>query len=213
VDLKRTLKRAARWLSWGFAVLVVTAVGLIIADSLHHKTCRDPALEGRVVLIPGERMQFRKSDGNTLSMDTVREPEDDPSHVLRAEDGHVHPHQAERFKVVKGRARFLIGEREVVLAPGEVGVVPPNTVHHWMALDSQPVHVEVQFEPAFDTGAWFLSFHGHLERGDMNLLLAAVISSEYEQGTPLPANPSPLAWRLLVKILAPVGRLLGYRAC
>jgi mannose-6-phosphate isomerase-like protein (cupin superfamily) len=213
MELVRKIRRAVRWLTWGIAALGVVASGLIIAESLHSKTCPNEALAGITVEIPGERMRFIHNDSATLSMDTVREPEGDPNFTLRPEDGHVHPHQEERFEVVKGRARFLIGDREVVLAPGEIGVVPPNTVHHWMALDGQPVQVIARFAPALDTGEWFLSFHGHLQRGEMNLLRAAVISSEYEQGTPLPASPSPVVWRILVKLLAPIGRFLGYTAC
>ena len=213
MELVRKIERAVRWLTWGIAALGVVASGLIIADSLHGKTCPDEALAGKTVEIPGERMRFIHHDSATLSMDTVREPEGDPNFTLRPEDGHVHPHQEERFEVVQGRARFLIGDREVVLAPGQIAVVPPNTVHHWMALDGQPVRVIASYAPALDTGEWFLSFHGHIQRGDMNLLRATVISSEYEQGTPLPASPSPVVWRILVKLLAPIGRFLGYTAC
>ncbi len=74
-----------------------------------------------------------------------------------------------------------------------------------MALDGQPVRVKAQFNPALDTGAWFLNFHGHIEKGDTNLLQAAVISSEFEKGSPLPADPAPGVWKVLVKILAPIG--------
>lgn len=217
MTMKSKFKRLARWCLWGIALILVAAAGLMIADNFHTKTCPDPDLKGKVVQIPGERMQFLNSgheaDDQVLSMDTVREPFENPDYKLRSEDGHVHPHQEERFEVTKGRACFLIGDREVVLEAGQVGVVPPNTVHHWMALDGKPVHVKAQFKPALDTGAWFLSFHGHLEKGDMNLLQAAVICSEFEKGTPLPAAPAPLVWKALVKILAPIGRLLGYKPC
>ncbi len=72
--------------------------------------------------------------------------------------------------------------------------------------------MEAVFAPALDTGAWFVSFHGHLERNDMNLLQAVVIQSEFDQGAPWPAQ-LPLMWKALVKVLAPIGRLLGYEAC
>ena len=160
------------------------------------------------ILEPGSR-----GGDEILSLDVVREPFSDPNRSLRPEDGHFHPHQEERFEVLEGRARFLIGDREVVLEPGDVGVVPPNTLHNWMALDSEPVHVKAEFEPAFDTGDWFVQFHGALEQGDMNLWQAVVISSEYAKGTPLPASPSPIFWKVLIKILAPIGRLAGYSAC
>jgi oxalate decarboxylase/phosphoglucose isomerase-like protein (cupin superfamily) len=44
-------------------------------------------------------------------MDVVREPIKDPSFRLTREDGHIHPHQEERFEVIAGSARLLIGDR------------------------------------------------------------------------------------------------------
>ena len=202
MKLKSTIKTTFRWFLWGIGSLLVICVGLIIADTLHAKTCPDPTLVGRVVQIPGERIEFldsgHEAGDQVLSLNVIREPSDDPNFSLRPEDGHVHRYQEERFEVLKGRARFLIGDREVVLTPGEAGVVPPNTLHHWMALDGEPVHVKAEFDPALDTGAWFVHFQGHIAQGDMDLLQAAVISSEYEQGAPLPAAPSPIVWNTVV---------------
>jgi mannose-6-phosphate isomerase-like protein (cupin superfamily) len=197
----------------GGAASVAGVFSLVLADTVHRRTCPSAPLVGKVVQIPGERMIILRADQRILSMDTVRDPERDPAYTLRAKDGHVHPRQEERFEIVEGRARFLIGDREITVEAGQVAVVPPDTVHHWMALDGRPVRVMAEYEPALDTGAWFLSFHGAIDRGEMNLLRAAVISSEYSAGTPLPADPSPVVWRILVKVLAPIGRMLGYKAC
>jgi mannose-6-phosphate isomerase-like protein (cupin superfamily) len=206
-------RRLGRWLAWGGAAFVAGVLSLVLADTVHRKSCPSLPLAGKVVQIPGERMIILRADQQILSMDTVRDPERDPAYILRPEDGHVHPHQEERFEIVEGRARFLIGDEEITVEAGQVAVVPPNTVHHWMALDGRPVRVKAEYEPALDTGEWFVSFHGALDRGEMNLLRAAVISSEYRAGTPLPADPSPIVWKILVKVLAPFGRMLGYKAC
>jgi hypothetical protein len=74
------------------------------------------------------------------------------------------------------------------------------------------VHVKAEFRPALDTAEWFASFHGYLERDDMTLFQAMVIQSEFDEGAPWPAEARPL-WRAMVKLLAPIGRLLGYKAC
>jgi mannose-6-phosphate isomerase-like protein (cupin superfamily) len=213
MNLRSKARKLGRWLAWGGAALVAAVFSLALADTVHRGSCPSVPLVGKVVQVPGERMIILQADQRILSMDTVRDPERDPAHSLRAEDGHVHPRQEERFEIVEGRARFLIGDREITVEPGQVAVVPSNTVHNWMALDGKPVRVKAEFEPALDTGAWFLSFHGAIDRGEMNLLRAAVISSEYRAGTPLPADPSPAVWRILVKVLAPIGRMLGYKAC
>jgi mannose-6-phosphate isomerase-like protein (cupin superfamily) len=206
------MRTLVRWLLTGIGALLLTAIGLAIADSLHTKTCVAGDYRGHVVQIPGERMAFVETGGERLLFDTVREPFEDPQYELHPEDGHVHPHQEEYFEVVTGSARFLIGDREVVLEPGDKAVVPPNTVHHWMALNGAPVRVMAEFRPALDTADWFASFHGHLERGDMNLLQAVVIQSEFDDGAPWPAQAEWL-WKIMVKVLAPVGRMMGYEAC
>lgn len=208
-------RQVVRWCLRALLALIVVAVALIASDSLHSRTCREGDLQGLVIEVPGERLQFletgRQTNGQALSLDAVREPMQDPNYSLRREDGHTHPHQEERFKVIAGSARFLIGDREVVLTAGQTGVVPPNTLHTWMALDGKPVRVKAEFRPALDTGEWFHRLHGPLERGEMGLLEAAVIQSEY-QGAVWPAH-NKWMWKLLVKILAPIGRLLGYKAC
>ena len=145
-------------------------------------------------------------------MDTVREPLEDPNFRLLPENGHVHPLQEERFEIIAGSARFLVGDREVELSAGQVATVPPNTVHNWMALDGAPVRVKAEYRPALDTADVFHRLLGPLERGEINLLQAMVIQSEYE-GVVWPATPSPATSKILVKMLAPIGRLLGYKAC
>jgi mannose-6-phosphate isomerase-like protein (cupin superfamily) len=194
---------------------MVVAVGLIVSDGLHRRTCREGDLQGQVVQTPGERVQFletgRQTKGQVLSMDVVREPINDPTFRLRRKHGHIHPVQEERFEIVAGSARFLIGDREVVLTAGQTGIVPPNTIHTWMALGGQPVRVRAEFRPALETAELFYRLYGPLDRGEINLLQAAVIQSEY-RGTVWPADPHPVMWKMLFKILAPIGRLLGYKA-
>ena len=210
------VRQLFRWTLRIFLALIATAVGLIVADSLHRRTCRAGDLAGQVIQWEGERLQIlqtgQQTNGQVLSMDTVREPFKDPNYRLRREHGHIHPLQEERFEIIAGSARFLIGDREVVLQAGQTAVVPPNTVHHWMALGGKPVHVKAEYSPALETGELFHRVYGPLERGEINLLQAMVIQTEYE-GAVWPASPSPLIWRIMAKILAPIGRLLGYKAC
>ncbi len=209
-------RRVVRWLVRILLTLIVVTIGLIVSDSLHRRTCREQNLQGQEVDIPGERLVFLKTgwqtNGQILAMDTVREPFKDPNYRLRREDGHIHPDQEERFEIIAGSARFLIGDREVVLTAGQTAVVPPNTVHHWMALGGQPVRVKAVYEPALDTAQLFYKLYGPLERGEINLLHAMVIQREY-RGTVWPAHPHPVMWKVLAMTLAPIGRLLGYKAC
>lgn len=210
------VRQLVRWSLLIVLALLAAAVGLIVADGMHRRTCREGDLQGQVIQWEGERLQIvqtgKETNGQVLSMDTVREPFEDPNFRLRREDGHVHPLQEERFEIIAGSARFLIGDREVVLQAGQTAVVPRNTVHHWMALGGEPVRVKAEYRPALETGELFHRVYGPLERGEISLLQAMVIQAEYE-GAVWPASPSPLVWKVMVKIVAPIGRLLGYKAC
>ena len=209
-------RRALRWVVRVFATLIAAMIVLIIADSFHRRTCPEDDLLGEVIQVPGERLEIvqtgHQTNGQVLSFDTVLDPPKNPSRTLLPENGHVHPLQAESFEILEGSARILIGDREVVLTAGQTAVVPPNTVHAWIALGGEPVRVKAEFRPALDTGEWFYRVHGPLERGEMSLLHLMVVQSEFE-GAPWPASPSPIVWKILVKILAPIGRIAGYRAC
>lgn len=208
-------RRVVRWLVRILLTIIVVVIALIVSDSLHNRTCREGNLQGQVIDIPGERLVFIETgwqtNGKILAMDTVREPFN-PDFRLRREDGHIHPDQEERFEIIEGSARFLIGDREVVLTAGQSAVVPRNTVHHWMALGGQPVRVKAVYEPALDTAQLFYKLIGPLERGEINLLHAMVIQREY-RGTVWPAHPHPALWKVVAMTLAPIGRLLGYKAC
>jgi mannose-6-phosphate isomerase-like protein (cupin superfamily) len=210
------MRKLGRWFLWALGAVVLVAVGLAVADTVRTRSCPAGDFRGRVVQIPGERMEFLETgvetDGRRLSFDTIREPFEDPQYELHAADGHVHPDQEEYFEIIEGSARFLIGDRQVVLTPGQSAVVPPNTIHHWMALDGRPVRVKAEYRPALNTAEWFASFHGHLERDDMTLIQAVVIQSEFYEGAPWPSQARPL-WKALVRVLAPIGRLMGYKAC
>jgi len=190
---------------------------LVLSDSFYERSCFERPSPGTVISVPGERMVVldpETIDGEeALVLDVVREPFEDRDYSLPPEHGHFHPNQVERFEVVDGRARFLIGDQYVDLGPGETGIVPPNTNHHWMALDGQPVRAKTYFEPSLDVDMWFLHFQKHVSAGDMDLLQAAVISREYAQGSPAPANPPPVVWNVMSRALAPIGRIFGYKAC
>ena len=76
------VRQLFRWSLRIFLALIATAVGLIVADSMHRRTCRAGDLRGQVIQWEGERLQIlqtgQETNGQVLSMDTVREPFKDP---------------------------------------------------------------------------------------------------------------------------------------
>ncbi len=73
--------------------------------------------------------------------------------------------------------------------------------------------MRAELRPALQTDTAFSSAqHAIATQGRMSLLQAAVIMSEFE-GIPYPTKPPPLLVQGLVKVLAPIGKLFGYKAC
>jgi hypothetical protein len=129
---------------------------------------------------------------------------------------HYHPRQEERFEVLRGRLNVLVGGQERTLEEGEVLTVAPGVPHGMWAAQAG-ARVNWQTRPALKTEAffetvWGLAKDGKVnEKGVPNLLRAALIAREYEDVFRL-ASPPWAVQRLLFGSLAPVGRLLGYRA-
>jgi mannose-6-phosphate isomerase-like protein (cupin superfamily) len=129
---------------------------------------------------------------------------------------HHHPRQEERFEVLSGRLNVLVGGRERALGEGEVLTVAPGVPHQMWSAEAG-TRVDWQTRPALKTEAFFETVWGLAKDGKVNdkgvpsLLRAALIAREYEDEFRL-ASPPWAVQRLLFGSLAPVGRLLGYRA-
>ena len=129
---------------------------------------------------------------------------------------HYHPRQEERFEVLDGRLNVLVGGQERTLGEGEVLTVAPGVPHAMWAAEAG-ARVNWQTRPALKTEAFFETLWGLAKDGKVNdkgvpnLLRVALIAREYEDEFRL-ASPPWAVQRLLFGSLAPVGRLLGYRA-
>jgi len=165
-------------------------------------------VEGRVIdnLISGERIVIRKSGdqtgGRVLSFDLFLPP---GGHVPA---GHVHPQQAERFKVVAGRMRFRVGRRTIVACPGETVRVPAGTPHWFGNAGPEVALTRVSVRPALRmeellhrTG--LLGIEGHLPGTHVpRLSELAVVLLDFQRELAVPNVPAvlvraimaPLAW-------------------
>lgn len=173
---------------------------------------RDEVLDNPVT---GQRIIFHRTsddtDGALLEVESVY-TKPSPSRP----PNHYHPGQEERFEVLAGELRALIGGEERTLGEGETLLIPPGTPHTMWA-EAEGVRVNWQTRPALDTETFFETISGLSrdaktgEKGTPNLLQAAVIAQSYADEFRL-ARPPWLVQRLLFAVLAPLGRLLGYRA-
>ena len=129
---------------------------------------------------------------------------------------HHHPRQEERFEVLDGKLNVLVDGQERTLEEGEVLTVAPGVPHQMWAAEAG-VRVNWQTRPALKTESFFETVWGLAKDGKVNdkgvpnLLRAALIAREYEDEFRL-ASPPWAVQRLLFGSLAPIGRLVGYRA-
>ena len=163
--------------------------------------------------VSGARIIFRKTardtNGELLQFDLFLK------RYLFTGAGIIRPRQEERFEAVSGTMRFRVGENEQSLSAGQILVVPPGTPHTWWNDGDEEAHVLVEVRPALKLETFFetvfgLARDGKLTRwGAPNLLQGAVLAREHDFFL---ARPPILLQRALIAVLAPVARLLGYRA-
>jgi quercetin dioxygenase-like cupin family protein len=165
--------------------------------------------------VTGERFVVQKASrdtsGELLELDfAVR-----PGGFIAAE--HVHPKQEERFELTAGTARFRIRGEEGAATAGDTVVIPPGTPHVWWNDGGDELRVLIQFRPALRTETFFETFFGLAKDGKTNAkglpnpLQAAVALREFSDEIRL-ARPPFWVQKVAFGLLAPLGRLVGYRA-
>ena len=169
--------------------------------------------------LTGERMTFLKTTADTNGQSFEFEFLAPPGWAVSE---HIHPHQQERTQMVAGDLSGRVAGEEFRLVPGEVRVVPSGVVHAWRnPSDEEEARFSVEFSPAlkmesgFET-AWALARDGKATKAGLpkNPLQLVVFANEHKDEVFLTRPPIPVQKALfaVLGLLAPVGRLLGYRA-
>jgi hypothetical protein len=130
----------------------------------------------------------------------------------------VHPRQEERFKAVSGSLGVQIRDERRWLTEGEEMIVTPGTPHRWWNdSDDEEAHVSVELRPALNAEVFFETRYGLAldgktdENGAPNLLQQAVTLHGINRGEIYLASPPVPVQKVILAVLTPVGRLLGYR--
>lgn len=129
---------------------------------------------------------------------------------------HWHPEQDERFEILEGTLRARVDGQERTLGAGDVLDIPRGAVHQFWNPGPEPAKAVWQVRPAGRTEQWFrgidaLHRQGRVGRGGMPGPLAyAVFLTEYRDVFRLATPAAPLV-RAALALLAPIGRLRGYR--
>jgi quercetin dioxygenase-like cupin family protein len=172
-------------------------------DILEHPVTRE------IIIV---RKTSRDTGGKLYQADFTLEP----GGFLAAE--HIHPLQEERLEILSGTVRGRIGGKEWTAGAGETTVVPPGTPHDWWNAGDDDLRVRVDFRPALRTETFFETFFGLAQDGKVspktglpNLLRTAVVLQAYRDELVL-TRPPRFVQIVLLGLLAPIGRLLGYKA-
>jgi quercetin dioxygenase-like cupin family protein len=175
------------------------------------------ARRGEVLESPinGQRAIFRQTaedtDGEVLRLDFFVAP----GGFLGNE--HLHPKQEERIENLSGTLRCRIAGRERSVGAGEAITVPPGTPHTLWNESSEEAHALVEYRPALRMETLFQTLFGlgragkTDEEGSPRPLQGAVMLEEFEDEYRLAQPPLPVQ-KAVLAVLAPIGRLLGYRA-
>lgn len=131
---------------------------------------------------------------------------------------HYHPHQEERFEVLKGAVWTRIDGKERVYQAGESFVVPPGTRHAMTNTSTEDeARILWRITPALKTEVFFETLFGLARDGKTNkhgvpnLLQAALLMQDYRDEIRL-SNPPEFVQVPLFTLLAPMARLLGHRS-
>lgn len=162
----------------------------------------------------GQHMRFletaRETAGHLLRIETVNPPHSP------AEPEHVHPFQESACEVLAGRLRFRIAGTEQEVAAGETVRIPASVPHlFWNASDEEALAIQ-EFRPALTIADFFalyfrLARDGKLnEKGMPHLLQLAVAMEAYDRDIRVTSPPRALQVAVMT-LLAPLGRILGYR--
>ncbi len=166
--------------------------------------------------ITGERIVFEStaasSGGELLRFELFFRPRG----FVTAE--HVQPRQSEKHEVLSGALGIVVEGRERKLGPGESVVVPAGVRHRLFPVGEGLAHTRFELRPALRSEELIETFF-HLardgkvwRRGYPNPLRLALIVREYGADEGHPTRPPLVVQRAAAAALAPLARLLGYRA-
>lgn len=172
-----------------------------------NKTVRNPIIGHQIAFL----QTADQTNGTLLQiMYTVEKPETKPAIPL-----HFHSQCAERFEVVSGRLGVILNGEQRQLAIGEEIDIPPGTPHTFWNAGQEALSFITDVHPPGRLQTYWETVFGLAEDGKVgrnglpNLLQLAVVAplaDSYPPNVPLPLS------RLIVRLLAGIGRLAGYKS-
>src|SRR5215208_6722408 len=129
---------------------------------------------------------------------------------------HVHPAIEEHFTVVHGRVGFRLKGRGTIARLGQRPHVPAGTACDWWNAGEEEALITVEIRPGGRFEEMIANLFGLAQdgktnaRGMPNLLQATLFAREFEDVLYF-TKPPRAVQKILVAVLAPFARLLGYK--
>ena len=165
----------------------------------------------QVIVDPVRRQRYTFSrEGDRLRFEVAIGPGGDVPH-------HLHPAQEESWEVVRGKVRFRLGERWVVVGPGEKLAAAPGVPHAFENVGREEAFLRAEVSPALDLQDFLeeaaaLARAGKFTRRGAPTSLRAALElvelADHYRGVVVMAQPPPALQRLIFPTLARLGRRL-----
>ena len=163
----------------------------------------------------GQVMVFLKTGAETneqlLQIDCISPP------TTVKEPEHIHPLQENKFEIISGSCTFNIDGIERLAKAGEVVTIPPTVRHHFWNSSDTDAHYIQEFRPSLKIGDFFDTFFALSrdrklnEKGIPNFFHGSLIMLKHKDEIRVTNPPWALQYLTYV-LLAPIGKLIGYRA-
>lgn len=129
---------------------------------------------------------------------------------------HIHVFQDETFEIVSGELTVWLDGKESLLVAGNKLTLPKNTPHNHYNNSGTPVTYIHTVSPALDfdyliENLMGLATDGKSKNGKYGLMQELVTLKYLDSKTFLADMPIGIQ-KVLMNVIAPIGRLLGYRA-
>ena len=131
---------------------------------------------------------------------------------------HVHPHQEERFLVTRGSMGFVMGSQKVVCHAGESVAVPAGVPHTFLNAGDGEAEIIGEYRPGLPKASRrFFEVYFALARA--GLTDAKGLPKIWQIAVEMPtmsdhvrlASPPWAVQRVVLALLRPIARLMGYR--
>ena len=134
----------------------------------------------------------------------------------RTVDDHIHVLQDETFKILSGQMTYFLNGEKHVVGPGEEVTLPKNVPHNHYNMHDEPAVYLQTISPAIDIDYFLENLFGMINDGKVKEgklpFLQAMVTLKYLESPSLLANMPRRMQKGLASFLAPIARMMGYRA-